>query len=174
MGFSHHHLPSEQFPLFLLAQPALGEPGVTARMELGPATQTFVLELRCLEDGGPGPDTLSGEGWGVETMGPLHKDSLVEFARWHSPDHHRGTPCVTSILMPANPSYLKTCFRTCCGGCQARSCWREILRDLVASSLRPASGLALPCFSQVPPQTPTISHLGLESFSSVSNASDTG
>jgi KRAB domain-containing zinc finger protein len=35
---------------------------VTARMELGPATQTFVLELRCLEDGGPGPDTLSGEG----------------------------------------------------------------------------------------------------------------
>lgn len=24
--------------------------------------KTFVLELRCLEDGGPGPDTLSGEG----------------------------------------------------------------------------------------------------------------
>lgn len=42
------------------AQPAPGDPGVTARMELGPATQTFVLELRCLEDGGPGPDTLSG------------------------------------------------------------------------------------------------------------------
>lgn len=31
-------------------------------MELGPATETFVLELRCLEDGGPGPGTLSGEG----------------------------------------------------------------------------------------------------------------
>lgn len=63
MGFSHHRLPSEQLPLLLLAQPAPGDPGVAARMELGPATQTFVLELRCLEDGGPGPDTLSGEGW---------------------------------------------------------------------------------------------------------------
>ncbi|ELK17422.1 hypothetical protein PAL_GLEAN10018957 [Pteropus alecto] len=33
-------------------------------MALGPATETFVLELRCLEDGGPGPDTISGEGLG--------------------------------------------------------------------------------------------------------------
>lgn len=69
-GFSHHHLPSEQLPFFLLAQPAPQDPGGIARMELGPTAMTFVLELRCLEDGGPGPDTLSGEGWGVETMGP--------------------------------------------------------------------------------------------------------
>lgn len=61
--------PSEELPLFLSAQAAPGDPGVTARMALGPATQTFVLELRCLEDGGPGPGTLSGEGWGVETIG---------------------------------------------------------------------------------------------------------
>lgn len=69
MGFNHYHLPSEQLPFFLLAQPAPRDPGVTARMELGPTTETFVLELRCLEDGGPGPDTLSGEGWEVETLG---------------------------------------------------------------------------------------------------------
>lgn len=41
---------------------------LTARMEVGPATKTFVLELRCLEDGGSRPDTLSGEGLGG---GPL-------------------------------------------------------------------------------------------------------
>lgn len=71
MRFNHYNLPSEQLPFFLLAQPAPQDPGVTARMELGPTTETFVLELRCLEDGGPGPDILSGEGWGVETMGSL-------------------------------------------------------------------------------------------------------
>ncbi|MBZ3870940.1 Zinc finger protein 853 [Sciurus carolinensis] len=42
------------------AQRAPGDPGVTTRMELGPATETFVLELHCLEDGGPRPDALSG------------------------------------------------------------------------------------------------------------------
>lgn len=46
-------------------------------MELKAATETSVLELRCLEDGGPGPDTLSGEGWGVQTGAPS-KDSLLE------------------------------------------------------------------------------------------------
>lgn len=59
--------PSKQLPSFLSAQPAPRRLGLTARMELGPATETFVLELRCLEDGGPAPDTLSGEGLG----GPL-------------------------------------------------------------------------------------------------------
>lgn len=78
MGFSYHRLPSEQLPLFLVAQPAPGDPGVTARMELGPATQTFVLELRCLEDGGPGPDTLSGEGWVWRQRGTPSKDPFVE------------------------------------------------------------------------------------------------
>lgn len=33
-------------------------------MALGPAAETFVLELRCLEDGDPAPDTISGEGLG--------------------------------------------------------------------------------------------------------------
>lgn len=33
-------------------------------MELGLAPKTFALEPRCLEDGGAGPDTLSGEGLG--------------------------------------------------------------------------------------------------------------
>lgn len=93
MGFSHHCLPSEQLPLFLLAQPAPGDPGVTARMELGPATQTFVLELRCLEDGGPGPDTLSGEGWVWETIGTPSKDSLVELQAGTAQTATEG-PCV--------------------------------------------------------------------------------
>lgn len=63
-GGSRHCLPSEQPPSFLSAQPAPWDLGLTTGMELGPATKTFVLELRCLEDGGPGPDTLSGEGLG--------------------------------------------------------------------------------------------------------------
>lgn len=37
-------------------------------MEVGPATETFVLELRCLEDGRPGPDTLSGGSGGSESQ----------------------------------------------------------------------------------------------------------
>lgn len=59
---SCYHLLSEQL-LSFSAQPAPGDPGVTTRMEVGPATETFVLELRCLEDGGPGPNALSGECW---------------------------------------------------------------------------------------------------------------
>lgn len=52
----------EQLPSFLSAQLAPRDLGLNARMELGAATETFVLELRCLEDGGPGPGTLSGKG----------------------------------------------------------------------------------------------------------------
>ena len=56
MGLGHHHLPPEQLPFLLSAQPVPKDAGETSRMELGPTTETFVL------DGGPGPDTLSGEG----------------------------------------------------------------------------------------------------------------
>lgn len=63
-GGSQPCCPSEQPPSFLSAQPAPQILGLTTRMALGPATETFVLELRCLEDGGPGPDTISGEGLG--------------------------------------------------------------------------------------------------------------
>ncbi|ELW69929.1 Zinc finger protein 853 [Tupaia chinensis] len=58
LGLLHTLAPADEEP----SQPAHPDPGVTARMELGPATETFVLKLRCLEDGGPGPDTLSGGG----------------------------------------------------------------------------------------------------------------
>lgn len=61
---SQHSCPSEHLPSFLSAQPAPGDLSLTARMEVGPATKTFRPELRCLKDGGPGPDTPSGEGLG--------------------------------------------------------------------------------------------------------------
>lgn len=61
-GGSQPSCPPEQLPSSLSAQLAPQSLGLNARMELRPATETCVLELLCLQDGGPGPGTLSGEG----------------------------------------------------------------------------------------------------------------
>lgn len=97
MGFRgcHHH-PLNNFSFFLLAQPAPQDPGVSARMELVRATETFVLELRRrLEDRGPGPSTLSGEGWGSEPVKPPAK-ILGLSCRPAQPRPCQRDPCVAS------------------------------------------------------------------------------
>ncbi|EPY89058.1 hypothetical protein CB1_000138028 [Camelus ferus] len=55
----HHWLTPHWVPLGETSQPAPQDLCLTSRMELGPATETFVLELRRLEGRGPGPHTLS-------------------------------------------------------------------------------------------------------------------
>lgn len=78
---------------FLSCSQHTKDPGETARMELGPTTETFVLELRCLEDGSSGPDTLSGEGWGGGGNGDTSKDSVVELQAGTAQATAEGAQC---------------------------------------------------------------------------------
>lgn len=83
-------------------------------MELGPATETFVLELRCLEDGGPGPGTLSGEG--LEGGGSDLKQETVLRPRGGRSDRARPAAGERGLQGGGQPAVLSARALTCGSG----------------------------------------------------------